>query len=87
MTYRFAVRTLVVPCLAMNHVRHVLRVVIGLASMKALVSCHVLHLVSDSHVIDAASKTFPAGTNVQVSVVKHVMKTTVTHVLAEAKPE
>ena len=36
MNYRFAVRTLVVPCLAMNHVRHVLRVVPGLASIKTL---------------------------------------------------
>ncbi len=80
-------RTLVVPCLVVNYVRHVLRVVPGLASIKALVSCHVLHLVFDFHVIDAASKPFPAGINVQVSVVKNFIETTVTHVVAETKPE
>ncbi len=84
MIYRFAVRTLVVPCLVVNYVRHVLP---SLASIKALVSCHVLHLVFDFHVIDAASKPFPAGINVQVSVVKIVIETTVTHVVAETKPE
>lgn len=54
-------RTLVVPCLVVNYVRHVLP---SLASIKALVSCHVLHLVFDFHVIDAASKPFPASINV-----------------------
>jgi hypothetical protein len=87
MTYRFAVRTLVVPCDAMNHVHHVLRAVPGLASIEVLAACRVLHLVSASRAIGAALKVFPAGTNVQASVVKHVMKTTVTRVPSEAKPE
>ena len=58
------IMTLIVPCLVVNYVHHVLRVVPGLASIKALVSCHVLHLVFDFHVIDAASKPFPASINV-----------------------
>jgi hypothetical protein len=87
MTYRFAVRTLVVPCNAMNHVRRVLRAVPGLASIKVLAACRVPRLVSASHAIGAALKAFPVGTNVQAFVVKHVMKITVRHVPPEAKPE
>lgn len=87
MAYRFAVHTLVVPCDAVNHVHRVLRAVPGLASIKVLVACRVLHLVSASHAISDALKVFPVGTNVQVSVVKRAMKTTATHVPPEAKPE
>jgi hypothetical protein len=87
MTYRFAVRILVVPCDAMNHVRRVLRAVPGLASIKVLAACRALHLVSASHAIGVALKAFPVGTNVQAFVVKSVLKTTVRHVPLEAKPE
>jgi len=87
MTYRFAVRTLAAPCDAMNHVRRASKGVPGLASIKVLAACRVLRLVSASHAIGAALKTFPVGTNVQASVAKYVTKTTVTHVPQEGKPE
>jgi hypothetical protein len=87
MTFRFAVRTLIVPCAAMNRVRRVLRAVPGLASIRVLAACRALHLVSASHAVGAALKAFPVGTNVQPFVVKPVMKTTATHVPPEAKPE
>jgi hypothetical protein len=71
----------------MNHVHHVLRAVLGLVSIGALVACRVLHHVSASLAIGAALGTFHAGTNAQASVVKHVMKTTVTNVPVETTPE
>lgn len=80
-------RILVAPYDAMNHVHHVLRAVPGLVSIKALAACRVLHLVSASLAIGAAPRTFPVGTNAQASVVKYVIKTTVTHVPVEARPE
>jgi hypothetical protein len=87
MTYRFAVRILIAPCDAMSHVRRALRAVPGLASIEVLAACRVLRLVSASHAISAALKAFYVGTNVQVFVVKHVMKTIVRYVPPEAKPE
>jgi hypothetical protein len=87
MKSRFAVRTLVARYDAMNHVRHVLRTVHGLASIRELASCRALRLASVSHAIDGALKAFPVGTNAQAFVVKHVIKTIVTCVPPRAKSE
>ena len=87
MTFRFAVRSLIVPCAAMNRVRRVLRAVPGPVSIKVLAACPALQPVSASHAIGAALKPFPVGTNVQEFVVKHAMRTTATYALPKMKPE
>ncbi len=86
-TYRFAVPILVVPCDVTKHVHHVLRAVAGLVSIKGLAACHVLHPVFASLATGAALKSFPVGTNVLAFAVKHVLKTTVTHVGPKMRPE
>jgi hypothetical protein len=68
-------------------VHHILRAVLGLVSVWVLIGCRALHHVSASLAIGAALRTFYTGTNAQVSVIKYVIKTIVTHVLVETTPE
>jgi hypothetical protein len=84
---RFVARTLDAPYDAINLVRHVLRDVLGRASTRGIVTCHVPHHAAASRAINAAPKLFLADTSAQGSAAKRALKITASCAPVSEMPE
>jgi len=68
MIYRFVIRIFVVPCLAINYMRYILKVILDFANIKVFILYYILYyilyFVFDFYIIDAALKTFFININI-----------------------
>lgn len=57
-------RIFVVPYLAINYIRYILKIILGFTSIKAFILYYILYFIFDFYIIDAALKTFFTNINI-----------------------